>query len=325
MSLAGWLGRNDHGAPVIETIRNVLLVRQAERLGNLVLLGLAIDALKERLPDIHLTCLVPQKYRLITDMNQSINEVIALDKKLFLRAPWRLPGFIKSLKAMNFDVAIDCSDDISRSATSQFYTMTSGARQTAGYAAVNSRVYDLNITGGNGRHSIEAYLQLFASVFNTDFNFDADRLARNNLNPAAPVIINIGGRGKKRWPLDNFIKLAELLNQQGVNSKFMIGPEELNVRRRLVEAAGHDNIIAPNSLEQLFSAMDNASGFISSDAGPMHLAWSLGLPTLAIFLTSSPEKYRPLGKHTTCIDGRAAPVAADQVAAEFTELRGRCL
>jgi len=325
MSLAGWLGKNDRDSPFVDTIKNVLLVRQSERLGNLVLLGLAINALKTQLPQMHIACLVPQKYRLIADINRSIDEVIALDKKRFLRAPWQLFGFIRTLKNMNFDIAIDCSDDISKSATAQFYTLIAGARRTAGHGDPNSDIYNVNVGRSESCHSIEMYLHLFENVFNSNIIFDADRLARNDLNPADPVIINIGGRGKKRWALDNFIALAKLLSKKGLTIRFMIGPEEAKIRVRLAQLAGNADITSPTSLKQLVACLEGASGFISSDAGPMHLAWSLGLPTLAIFLTSSPQKYRPLGRHSAYIDGRTAPVSVNQLAAAFIDLRGRCL
>jgi ADP-heptose:LPS heptosyltransferase len=51
--------------------------------------------------------------------------------------------------------------------------------------------------------------------------------------------------------------------------------------------------------------------FISSDTGPMHLAWSLKVPVIAIFIDSELDKFQPLSP------GSKSILATDDLAFEI--------
>jgi ADP-heptose:LPS heptosyltransferase len=50
------------------------------------------------------------------------------------------------------------------------------------------------------------------------------------------------------------------------------------------------------SLEQIFALMERADVVISSDSGPLHIASSVGTPTIAIFGPTRPQDTGPRGK-----------------------------
>ena len=113
--------------------RRMLLVKQAERLGNIVLLNAAISALKNAFPDLEIDLLLPAKYHEIMEDDQRIGTIIPVYKKVYITRPWRLLKLINILRRRKYDMAVDCSDVNSHSSTGASYTLLSGARITAGW------------------------------------------------------------------------------------------------------------------------------------------------------------------------------------------------
>ena len=63
-------------------------------------------------------------------------------------------------------------------------------------------------------------------------------------------------------------------------------------KSELMIAAGHTNI------GELIALLSLCDGFIGNDSGCMHLAGALGIPTVAIFGSTSPRRTGPLGPKT---------------------------
>jgi ADP-heptose:LPS heptosyltransferase len=63
--------------------------------------------------------------------------------------------------------------------------------------------------------------------------------------------------------------------------------------------------------------------FISSDTGPMHLAWSLQVPVIAIFIDSEIDKFRPLslGSEAVVADRDLSPRKIFEMAASILNTR----
>jgi ADP-heptose:LPS heptosyltransferase len=92
----------------------------------------------------------------------------------------------------------------------------------------------------------------------------------------------------KRWPLDNFRSVAAEL---GCPVKWLAGPEEV-----LDEAERFDD------LYDLACWLAGARVYIGNDSGISHLAAAVGVPTLAIFLTSDPKLWAPRGPHVRVLE-----------------------
>lgn len=117
---------------------------------------------------------------------------------------------------------------------------------------------------------------------------------RNPEYHASQIILHPGsGSPQKNWRLSYYIQLADLLCAQGKRATFFCGPAE----RKMVsgiEASGHP-VYMGDDLVLLCKLLDKAGGFIGNDSGVSHLAAYVGVPTVAIFGPTDPDRWRPIG------------------------------
>ncbi len=141
-----------------------------------------------------------------------------------------------------------------------------------------------------------------------------ERLAACGLLPAAPppegdyrpppppgsatrrrvVFLHPGaGSPRKRWPLERFMRTAERLEASGFMPQWLLGPAEEDLAGKLAGGPRPLNRLSdPVALARLLRA---ACGYIGNDSGATHLAAWVGVPTVAIFGPSDPERWRPNG------------------------------
>jgi ADP-heptose:LPS heptosyltransferase len=84
----------------------------------------------------------------------------------------------------------------------------------------------------------------------------------------------------------------------------LLGPAEEGEERIWGQIA--DRVERPPSIEALAATVAGANCYLGNDAGPTHLCAAMGIPTVAMFLSSSPERFGPRGRSVRIIDGRAA-------------------
>lgn len=111
------------------------------------------------------------------------------------------------------------------------------------------------------------------------------------------VIIHPGsGSGKKNWPVDRFAEVFTGLKHAGQSPVFLLGPAEDFLEK---EIGGPAHRVS--DLFELVALLGKTGGFIGNDSGVTHLAAYLGLPVVAIFGPSDPERWRPFGKHVKIV------------------------
>jgi ADP-heptose:LPS heptosyltransferase len=98
----------------------------------------------------------------------------------------------------------------------------------------------------------------------------------------------------KRWPLENFRRVAEQLR---FPIRWCAGPEE-----PLTDAVRFEN------LYDLACWLSRARLFIGNDSGISHLAAAVGTPVVAIFLTTDASIWAPRGEHVAVLENPATDV-----------------
>ncbi len=285
--------------------RKILLIKQAERLGNIVLLNSAISALKNRFPETEIDLLLPAKFSDIMQDDGRVNSVIPVYKKRYISRPWELLRLLKKLRKRRYDIAIDCSDVNSRSSTGAAYALLSGAAVTAGWEIENlfdlkARRYDDII------HASEMYIRLLSGIYDAKLEGDPyfEPVSRGSFDEKPLIGINCGGRDDKKWPLENFIRLGEILSENNITAEYIFGPDEEEQREVLLKNLPPGCALLPLiPVARLKDTFRKYSVFVSSDSGPMHVAWCLDIPVIAIFLSSEMEKFRPLSAGSVSVDG----------------------
>lgn len=122
--------------------------------------------------------------------------------------------------------------------------------------------------------------------------------------PGPLVVVNVNAGETsllRRWPPERFAEVAERLAGAGATLAFVGSAAERpyvqSVLGRLSPAAALRSWNGAGELspEDLVALLAEARLVLSNDSGPLHLAASLGRPTLSLFGPETPRRYGPRG------------------------------
>lgn len=119
----------------------------------------------------------------------------------------------------------------------------------------------------------------------------------NGCDPARVCIHPGSGSKKKNWKTVNYLKTARILESDGLQTEFILGPAEYFLAESLQAQRGPKREIhIVDDLSELALLLKTAGGFIGNDSGISHLAAFLGLATVAVFGPSDPQRWQPVGR-----------------------------
>lgn len=112
------------------------------------------------------------------------------------------------------------------------------------------------------------------------------------------VIIHPGaGALWKRWPVERFANLADLLAGRGHPVALLEGPADAEAVQAVRDRARHELPVLRNlSLPLLARHLAGAALYIGNDSGMTHLAAMAGAPVVALFGPTDPVQWAPLGR-----------------------------
>ena len=118
--------------------------------------------------------------------------------------------------------------------------------------------------------------------------------AKHGSIDTSKIIIHPGaGSIRKRWPLTNFLDLADRLQKRGFQPQFVCGPAEPDLIGK-IRHQGRQTLTF-NDLTDLAEGLESAGGYIGNDSGISHLAAFLGIPSVIIFGPADPLRWKPTG------------------------------
>jgi len=144
----------------------------------------------------------------------------------------------------------------------------------------------------------------------------SDRGVATRRTVGQTVAIHPGsGSLSKNWPLANYVELANRLTAGGRPVRFVIGEVE---RERwspteLAQLAAIAQLRTPTDYVALHSDLVDAAVYVGNDSGPSHLAGICGVPTVAIFASTDPRVWRPLGPKVVTMENPTVDDAIDRV------------
>lgn len=104
----------------------------------------------------------------------------------------------------------------------------------------------------------------------------------------------------KRWPVQSFAELVQLLAQKNPGTRFAIlGSDEDRPLGEIISHAAPDrclNLCGETSLLEMIEWLRLCQLLITNDTGPMHAAAALGLPVIALFGPTEPRRTGPYGQ-----------------------------
>ncbi|MEW5876489.1 MAG: lipopolysaccharide heptosyltransferase I [Acidobacteriota bacterium] len=111
------------------------------------------------------------------------------------------------------------------------------------------------------------------------------------------------GHPQKNWPPHLFAKLARKLTELGLPVTVFWGPGERAIAEDVVRQAPKARLAPPTDLLQLASCLAAARAVVGGDTGPIHLAASLGTPTVAVHVATDPARNAPRGPRVAVVSG----------------------
>ena len=120
----------------------------------------------------------------------------------------------------------------------------------------------------------------------------------------APVVVFPGTsrtQAYKRYPPYHFARAADLVSDS-TGSPVVVawGPGEQDLAAEVVDTMKTQGTLSPAmSLGQLTELIRRARVFIAGDTGPMHIAWTVGAPVVAVYGPTDPVLNMPGGDFST--------------------------
>jgi len=135
-----------------------------------------------------------------------------------------------------------------------------------------------------------------------------EKLLAAGWNPAADlVILNPGGAVRDRhWPVERYAVFARLLGE-GLPRPVQFAVLGIQKVADHAAALRHElgdqlvNLVNATSLREAVSIVRRARLMVSEDAGLMHVAWVLGVPTVGLFGASRWVWARPHGNYSVLV------------------------
>jgi ADP-heptose:LPS heptosyltransferase len=310
-------------------ISSVLIIRQHNQLGDVLVGTSFVRAIKEKYPDAEINfVLSPQNYKALVG-NKNINSFFVFDKKKLFNISYLL-SYIKYLRK-----GYDCCFvpvTVSISFTSNFIARISKCKIRVGANSLNGEIntsnflfdrrVDLDWRKYPDSHYADRILDLIRPFgfdtknFNTEIFFDevhlkeAERFIssikrkseKSYGNNTENKIIGIhpgAGKPQNIWNLDKVITLIEKLKSDYCYNLYIEGTDadknEMDYikARSLIEIHEFRN----KSIQETAALIELSDLFITTDTGTMHIAGSTKTAVISLFGPTNPYNWAPIGEN----------------------------
>jgi lipopolysaccharide heptosyltransferase I len=305
----------------------IVLVRLSA-LGDIVHTWPLAEVVRAAQPQAHLTWIVEAAFVSLVDGHPAVDLVIPTRSKAWRRAPFdartrhQMAELRTRLRELEADLALDPQGLVKSAAVTRW----TRAPRRVGLARPWRRelaaglAYTERLPGSlDHPHVVATNLALAAAVADApppsapvapDGRWLARRVASNPVpgGERGPRAVLLAGVGQPHKSVSAQVmgEVARALAADDLDVVVAFGPGEASHAGRIVDSSGGCARLAPpTDLLELVRLLDGSRLVIGGDTGPMHLAASLGVPTVGVFLASDWRRNGPLGR-------RVAVVAASE-------------
>ena len=306
--------------PSDRTPRRILVIKP-DHLGDVLLLTPALRLLRQQRPDAEITLLIGPWSSAAVAHNSDLNATLTCAFPGFTRAA--KPGLLQPyilllrmallLRAGRFDAALIARDDHWWGA---LLAGLAGIPQRIGFAlpeiaplvttalphewtqhvAVQSIALVEALTGQSPVQPPAAR----APIGPADQTWAEAWLRTQHIDPlSAPPIIAIhpgSGGAAKLWSATRWAELADALHERGPliltggpDERALVTEIALRMRRQPLQLVG------ASTISQLAALYSRCALVLGVDSGPLHLAATTGVPTIALFGPGDPVRFGPWG------------------------------
>jgi heptosyltransferase-2 len=300
---------------------NRILVKEVNWLGDVVMSLPALRAIRRTWPRAHLAVLVKKELASFFDGARWLDEVITYSVGRGLSGFFDRRRIVGEIRSRRFDLGVLFPNSFE----SALWLAMAGIRRRAGFVAdARGAMLTLKATpppAALNDHQVNYWLTMVratgvADGSADDFAIDVhgpyrermrEWLAANRKRPGGPVfaIAPAAAFGPaKEWPADSYGAVIDLLARREDAEVVLVGaPSERTKCEEVAAASKAGAMIAAGhtNVGELIALLSLCDGFIGNDSGCMHLAGVLGIPTVAIFGSTNPNRTGPLGPKTRVI------------------------
>lgn len=301
-----------------EEIHSLLLIK-FWGIGNLFMMLPALSRLRSTYPNVSIHLLTLVENREALSCFPSFVSTITIDTS-------SSSGFLNStLRAIRQIRALDCDLVIDFEQFARFSPMLAAlgnSRHSIGFKTLGQHrhhLYSKAVTYDNSIHTKESFLRIVEpitggagkqgksspllppSILDSAGLRGGECVSALGIPPDAPFIVmhvsTSSNFRERRWPLDRFIKLADLLQRNHGAWTIFTG-----FSRELDTPLNYKNIPSRciNRIDQLsfpdyFSLIHSADLVISADTSAVHIASALDTPVMGLYGPNTPTLYGPWG------------------------------
>ncbi len=288
-----------------------ILVINLLYIGDLLFMTPLLRAVHYCYPEAQLDLLIDGNYRELLAYHPLVSEIMAatVNQCDGLHRWW---PYALEIRSRRYDMAINLHE----SEVPTLLTITSGAPQRHGIGVrFFKSCFTSFIKERTDVHQVEAYLDVLRNMgyahpqhrglelyLDKATTVAADRLWQQAGLDAHPRVIGINTGGSwpsKRWTVEGFAGLAELLRREGCLPVFFGGAADVAMVEQICARLACPPVCFTGKLTllELAALCGKCAAFVSGDSGPLHVAVSQRVPAVALFGPSDPVRYAPFGPH----------------------------
>jgi len=299
-------------------IKKILIV-ELGGIGDIILSGSALRALRQTFPDAKISLLVTgRSYDFVKKLpyiDQVFKFYVTYGGKQPLAGIFHNFKTLFYLRSLNFDVAVNMRSLISKNSVKKIKLLfdivnpgMSVGRDTEGMGGFFDKKIKESIIGK--KHEIDYICDLLTLLGvevkdkNVELRVEQKSekevkkiLEQHNISENDLLIgIHPGGRPSRRWPKEKFVELINKLSKElSCRVVLTAGRSETALSEAIKSKSEVDiiNLGAQINLDELIALIKRCDCYVSNDTGPMHIAAVLKAPLVAIFGAGDVTHYDP--------------------------------
>lgn len=322
--LLGPLARPLDGFPAPQDPKKVLLIKLGA-IGDLVIASPFFHEFRKHYPNTHTVLLIGKSCAQAVVNNPSIDRFIKVDDNALYNGPGfrRIKEFIRLILLLRKE-KFDQVFVMHRAWQFNLLAFLAGIPSRVGFARGNEGIMlNHHVVPIPSRNEREVYLDLLrvmkipAEYERTYFYLSEEEqaalpkfLAETGIREDEIVIAVAPGGGdnvkssmpSKRWPVENFSRLLKtLMRERPCRALLVGGPGDREILARIQEENPDCIDTTHLTIGEIASVFRRCSLFIGNDSGPLHIASSSGIPTIALFGPTNPEELASPGANNTVL------------------------
>ncbi len=291
--------------------RNILVMKFGS-MGDVLLCEPSLAALKKRFPQSRLSVLVKTPYLDVLKHYPYVDALIEYDKNGAHRGPG-VALLAMDIAERKFDLCVD----LQNSWRSHWLAWMARIPWRVGYARKGGRMLCNDSADGVAEkmnpvaHQFQLLKRLDIAVASQSLHFYGEggdeRWADDFLKKCGIVngqrlaAVHVGGSSRwqsKQWGLDSFAALVNrMAAKTGLRPLLVGGPDDEKLIREIrpMLRESYVDAVGQTTLSRLAALFKRCSVIVGADSAPLHVACAVGLPFVALFGPTDPQRHAPMG------------------------------